>query len=84
MATLRKKPHMNFAFNLLLHARNAGGHLSINKNNRTGTLFEAIDFLRPHLPPSFFPKVLPAGTLALIATEANRLFDYTPPQWTEK
>ena len=55
-----------FVLRLLWDVRLAGGRLTLDKNDRTGTLMEALDLLRPYLPPALVPKSLPAGTLARI------------------
>jgi hypothetical protein len=53
-----------FALRLLWDVRTAGGRLTLDKNNRKGTLIETLELLSPHLPPGFIPKILPVSTLA--------------------
>jgi hypothetical protein len=45
-----------FVIRLLRHVRAAGGHLTLDKNTRTGTLVDALCLLRPHLPPGTIPN----------------------------
>jgi hypothetical protein len=52
-----------FTLRLLLDVRAAGGRLSVNKNLGEGTLVDALNLLRPHLPPGFIPRTLPMGAL---------------------
>jgi hypothetical protein len=40
-----------------------GGHLTLDKNYENGTLIDALDLLRPHLPKGVIPKQLPLGTI---------------------
>ncbi len=53
-----------FVLLLLWEVRAAGGRLTLDKNLGTGTLVEALETLRPYLPPQFVPLKLPYSTLA--------------------
>ena len=55
-----------FTLSLLWEMRFAGGKLTLDKNLRKGTLADALNLLRPYLPPRFIPKELPFSTLARI------------------
>jgi hypothetical protein len=57
-----------FTLRLLWDVRTAGGHLTLDKNSAKGTLPEALNLLRPHLPPGFVPQRLPVSTLQRIKT----------------
>jgi hypothetical protein len=50
----------------------AGGRLTLDKNNRPhpGTLADALELMRPYLPPGFIPNVLPLSTLERIRRRA--------------
>lgn len=55
-----------FVLRLLWDAQASGGVLSLDKNFGKGTLVDALNLLRPHLPPKLIPKALPLSTLAKI------------------
>jgi hypothetical protein len=52
-----------FTLHLLWDVRDAGGHLTFEKNAGRGTLKQALELLRPHLPPNFIPNAMPLSTL---------------------
>jgi hypothetical protein len=54
-----------FTLRLLWDVRANGGRLILDKNRGTGTLLEALNLLRSHLPPGFVPNALPLSTLAV-------------------
>ncbi len=57
---------VEFTFRLLLHVRASGGRLTLDKNAATGSLLDALELLRPCLPPKFLPRILPLSTLARV------------------
>ena len=67
MALTRFVAHLAFA------AMAAGGRWTLNKNNQTGTLIEAIDLLREFLPIKFLPPKgqHPYSTYQKILTDAR-------------
>lgn len=58
----------DFVFHILVAAEVAGGDLTIDKNQGTGSLRDALETLRPHLPEGMVPKALPFGTIQKIKT----------------
>jgi hypothetical protein len=50
-------------FSLLRAADGASGKFTFNKNSQTGTLVDALETLRPHLPKRLVPNALPFGTI---------------------
>jgi hypothetical protein len=60
-------------FSLLRAARDNSGELTLDKNLSTGSLLEALDILRPHLPKGLVPKALAASTIQTLKTEFFRL-----------
>ncbi len=42
-----------FIAHLEFSARAAGGHWTLNKNDERGTFIDALEVLKPHLPPNF-------------------------------
>jgi len=52
-----------FVIRLLRHVRAAGGHLTLDKNTKTGTLIDALNLLRPHLPSGTIPNALSMSIL---------------------
>jgi hypothetical protein len=68
----------HLVFSLLSCAADAGGGLSLNKNkdskdSKDGTLSDALNILRPHLPKGVVPNVLPLGTLQTIKTQHSKI-----------
>lgn len=79
VATLRKKrgkkpgtvnnPEFHdFVWSLLSGAADAGGEFTLDKNAEKGTLIDALNILRPHLPRGVIPNALPLGTIQKIKT----------------
>jgi hypothetical protein len=64
-----------FVLRLLWDVRSAGGELSLDKNQGTGTLVQALKILRPYLPPDFVPKKLPLSTFAAIKVLDRKIAD---------
>jgi hypothetical protein len=59
-----KHPRFNeFAFNIYLSAKVAGGNLTFDKNGLGGTWVDAIEMLAPHLPAGFVPEPFPGSAL---------------------
>jgi hypothetical protein len=80
-----------FTLRLLWDAKAAGGSLTLDKNTRKGTLVEALNLLRPYLPPDFVPNVLPVTTLARLkavdkklAVASNQYPWFLSGYWTKK
>jgi hypothetical protein len=61
-----------FTLLLLWDVRAAGGSLTLDKNARKGTLIDALNLLRPHLPPGFFQSGLSVSMLAAAKRLANK------------
>ena len=77
VATLRKKrgkkpgtvnnpAFHDFVLSLLSGAADAGGELTLDQNFKKGTLADALNILRPHLPRGVIPNALPFGTIQKI------------------
>jgi hypothetical protein len=65
-----------FTLHLQWDIKAAGGrYLTIDKNGRSGTLPDALEILRSHLPKGFIPSILPASTLANVNMLAKKLAD---------
>jgi hypothetical protein len=60
-------------FALLSAAAEARGEFTSNKNTQKGTLFDALDALRPHLPKGAVPNALPFATIQTLKVEFFRL-----------
>lgn len=54
---------LQFTVRILWDVREAGGTLTLNKNNGAGTLGPFLSALRPHTPPRLIAKILPWSTL---------------------
>ena len=65
----------DFVFELLNVAGSFGGGFSFDKNYETGTLLEAIEVLKPYLPPGVVPKVIPLPTIQRIVTRYRKARD---------
>jgi hypothetical protein len=61
-----------FVQDLLTFVAEAGGELTFDKNFKKGTLIEALDVLRPHLPNDVIPYDPPSGTLQRIKTKHSK------------
>ena len=59
----------DFVFRLLVCVAEAGGELTLNPNDEKGTLLDALEALRPHLPSGLIRNALPCGTLQKIKTQ---------------
>jgi hypothetical protein len=60
-------------FGLLGAATDEGGIFTYDKNSETGTLANALDLLRGHLPDGLVPEPLRASTIQRLKTEFYRL-----------
>jgi hypothetical protein len=60
-------------FSLLGAARDHYGEFTLDKNYQSGTLLQALNILRPHLPKGLVPNALPFGTIQKLKTEFSRL-----------
>ncbi len=68
---LKNPIFQNFVCNLLISTTAAGGNLTNDKNGLSGTLIEAIEILRPHLPGGFDPKSLSFSTYQRLKTRCK-------------
>jgi len=73
--TLKIRDQMlrEFVFGLLAAVVDADGELTFNKNSETGTLAEALDLLRDHVPPGLVPEPLPAAVIQRLKADFFRL-----------
>jgi hypothetical protein len=61
-------------FSLLRAARDNYGEFTLDKNSPPkGSLLQALDILRPHLPKGLVPNALPAATIQTLKTEFSRV-----------
>jgi hypothetical protein len=58
-----------FIRHLLLWATEYDGEFTFGKNDKKGTLIDALNILRPHLPKGVVPNALPYGTIQKIKTK---------------
>jgi hypothetical protein len=70
---LRVSSLTKLTLRLLWDVREAGGHLTIDKNAGRGALIEALNLLRQYMPPNHIPNQLPYSTLAGIKALDNRV-----------
>jgi hypothetical protein len=63
----------DLVFGLLSAASDSGCRFTFNKNSVSGTLAEALDRLRVHLPKGLVPNTLPGSTIQRLKTEFERL-----------
>jgi hypothetical protein len=70
---VRDQLFRDLVFGLLGAAEDNGGELTFNKNSETGTLAEALDLLRGHVPPGLVPEPLPVATIQRLKTDSRRL-----------
>jgi hypothetical protein len=70
-----KHPRFNeFAFNIYLSAKAAGGNLTFDKNVALGTSwFVAIEMLAPYLPAGFMPEPFPGSALQRLQTWCDKI-----------
>ncbi len=62
----------DLVFSILSCAMEAGGKLTVDKNNNKGTLIEALGILRPHFPPGVVPNVLSGSTLSRLKSAHSK------------
>ncbi len=62
-----------FTLRFLWDVRSGGGHLTLDKNTRSGTLALALTLLRPHLPPGLIPPALPFSSLSWVKALDGKL-----------
>jgi hypothetical protein len=62
-----------YTLRLMWDVAAAGGRLTLDKNTREGTLIEALEQLRPYLPPDLIPTTLPVPTLSRLKSLAAKL-----------
>ena len=58
-----------FIRHILLFTTEYGGKLTFDKNSQKGTLIDALELFRRHLPKGVVPNVLPYGTIQKIKTK---------------
>jgi hypothetical protein len=66
--TLKDVIFRDFVRRLWLVAAESGGNFTFDKNQKKGTLIDAIDILGPHLPKDVVPIPLPFRTIQRIKT----------------
>jgi len=66
---IRDQMLRELVFGLLAAAERTGGELTFNKNSETGTLAEALDLLRKHLPNGLVPDPFPASVIQRLKTD---------------
>jgi hypothetical protein len=71
--TVKNQMLRELVFTLLRVARDNYGEFTLDKNLQSGTLLEALNILRPHLPKGLVPNALPIGTIQKLKTEFSRL-----------
>jgi hypothetical protein len=59
-------------FDLCRVAAELGGEFKLDKNYQRGTLVQALELLRDHLPKGLIPKALPFGTIQKIKSDFSR------------
>jgi hypothetical protein len=68
----------NLVFDLCSVAKELGGEFKLDKNYQRGTLVQALEFLRGHLPKGLIPKTLPFGTIQKIKSDFSRYWQEWP------
>ncbi len=66
---------VRFILFLLWETKAAGGRLTFDKNSGKGSLAQALNLLRSHLPARFIPNVLPRSTLATAKALDSKIVD---------
>lgn len=66
------KTFRDLVWNLLLSASVSDGKLTLDVNSEKGSLVDALNILRRHVPNGVIPIQLPFGTIQKIKTEYNR------------
>jgi hypothetical protein len=59
-------------FQLCRLAEELGGEFTLDKNYHRGTLLQALELLRDHLPERLIPKALPFGTIQKIKSDFSQ------------
>jgi hypothetical protein len=59
-------------FGLLSAADEARGEFTLNPKRESGTLLDALNVLRPHLPKGLVPNALPIGTIKKLKADFFR------------
>lgn len=68
-----------FTLRLLWDVEANGGVLTLDKIRKKGTMLEALNLLRSHLPPGFVPNAPPLTTLERIKALATKALDQKYP-----
>jgi hypothetical protein len=66
---IKDERFQELVYSLLRAADGASGKFTFNKNSQTGTLVDALQTLRPHLPKGLVPNALPFGTIQKLKTD---------------
>jgi hypothetical protein len=61
---------LDFVRRLKLVVSESGGELALDQNYDKGTLIDALDLLKPHLPKGVVPDRLPLGTLKKLKADS--------------
>lgn len=72
--TVKDATFENFLTHLFVDVAETGGQLTFTKDSGTGTLVDALDILRPHLPGGVVPEKLPLGTIQKIKTNYRNFY----------
>jgi hypothetical protein len=59
-------------------ATSCGGSFTFSKRNESGTLVQALEVLRPHLPDRVVPNSLPFSTIERIIVASNKAYARLP------
>jgi len=70
--TVNNPSFHEFVWLLLSGAASAGGELTLDQNFKKGTLADALNILRKHLPIGVIPNALPFGTIQKIKTAHSK------------
>jgi hypothetical protein len=72
--TVKDVTFENFLTHLFVDVAETGGQLTFTKDSGTGTLIDALDILRPHLPGGVVPEQLPLGRIQKIKTNYRNFY----------
>jgi hypothetical protein len=72
-AMIKDQMLRELVFCLLSAADSTGGKFTLDKNYQKGTLLDALNILRDHLPKGLVPKALPIGTIQKLKADFYRL-----------
>jgi hypothetical protein len=72
--TVKNATFETFLTHLFVDVAETGGILTFTKESGSGSLIEALDILRPHLPEGVVPKSLPLGTIQKVKTNFHNFY----------